>query len=75
LRAEVCRLVYGEPVPESELSDDADLFAAGLDSMAILKLVAWIEKKTGRELPEGAVKSEIFRTIRSAVAFAQTRAY
>ena len=43
--------------------------------MAILKLVAWIEKKTGRELPEGAVKSEIFRTIRSAVAFAQTRAY
>ena len=69
LRAEVCRRIFGEVVPESELSDDDDLFAAGLDSMAILKLVAWIEKRLGRPLPDGAVKSEQFRTLRTLAAF------
>ena len=63
LRAEVCRLIYGQLVPESELSDRDDLFEAGLDSMAILKLVAFLEKKRGRELPDGAVSSARFRTL------------
>jgi len=71
LRAEVCRLLFGETVPESELADDSDLFEAGLDSMAILKLVAWIEQRTGRDLPESAVSSRRFRTIESLVALAR----
>ncbi len=70
LRAEVCRLIYGELVPESELADDDDLFAAGLDSMAILKLVAWIEKRLGRDLPADAPRTEHFRTIRALGEFA-----
>jgi acyl carrier protein len=72
LRAEVCRLLFGQPVPESELADDDDLFAAGLDSMAILKLVSWIERTTGREVPDGAARSEHFRTLRALAAFAQS---
>ena len=70
LRAEVCRLLFGEPVAESELGDDDDLFAAGLDSMAVLKLVAWIEKRTGRELPDGAITPARVKSIRALVALA-----
>jgi aryl carrier-like protein len=72
LRAEVCRLIFGQPVPESELPDDADLFEAGLDSLAILKLVAWIECRRGAPFSEAAPASAHFRTIRSLVAFAQS---
>jgi aryl carrier-like protein len=68
LRAEVCRLLFGQPVPESELSEEDDLLAAGLDSMAILKLVAWIEKRTGRELPT-TPRSESFRSLSALGAF------
>ena len=73
LRAEVCRLIFGEPVPESELSDDDDLAAAGLDSMAILKLVAWIEKRLGRELPHDAARSEHFKSLRTLAAMASAQ--
>ena len=71
VRAEVCRLIFGQPVPESELSDDDDLFAAGLDSMAVLKLVAWAEKRTGREIPDGAVRNENFSTVRALTQFVE----
>jgi acyl carrier protein len=70
LRAEVCRLLFGEVVPESELPDDAHLLAAGLDSMAILKIVAWIETRSGREIPDGAAKPEHFRSLAALMAFA-----
>jgi acyl carrier protein len=73
LRAELCRLIFGEPVPESELGDDDDLFAAGLDSMGMLKAVAWLEKRLGRELPDRAVRPENFKSIRALVAFAESR--
>lgn len=71
LRAELCRLIFGEPVPESELRDDDDLFAAGLDSMGMLKAVAWLEKRLGRELPDRAVRPENFKSIRALVAFVE----
>jgi acyl carrier protein len=69
LRAELCRLIFGEPVPESELSDDDDLFAAGLDSMGMLKAVAWLEKRLGRELPANALKPENFKTVRTLAGY------
>ena len=72
LRAELCRLIFGEPVPESELSDDDDLFAAGLDSMGMLKAVAWIEKRLGRELPGNALAPVNFKSIRALAAFVST---
>ena len=72
LRAELCRLIFGEVVPESELSDDDDLFAAGLDSMGMLKTVAWLEKRLGRDLPGNALKPENFKTIRTLVGFVAT---
>jgi len=73
VRAELCRLVFGEPVPESELADDDDLFAAGLDSMGILKLVAFLEKLLGKSIPDGALKPENFRTIDQLIAFARAQ--
>jgi aryl carrier-like protein len=73
LRTEVCRLLFGQPVPTSELSDDDDLFAAGLDSMAILKLAAWIEKRSGRPLPDGELAPRHFRTLRDMIAFGEAQ--
>ena len=72
LRAELCRLIFGEQVPESELSDDDDLFAAGLDSMGMLKAVAWLEKRLGRDLPGNALKPENFKTLRTLLGFVAT---
>jgi acyl carrier protein len=72
LRAELCRLIFGELVPESELSDDDDLIAVGLDSMGILKAVAWLEKRLGNPFPDGAVKPENFRSLRKLLAFVAT---
>ena len=72
LRAELCRLIFGEIVPESELSDDDDLIAVGLDSMGILKAVAWLEKRLGKPFPDGAVKPENFRSLKKLLAFVAT---
>ena len=72
LRAELCRLIFGELVPESELSDDDDLLAVGLDSMGILKTVAWLEKRLGKPFPDGAVKPENFQSLRKLLAFVAT---
>lgn len=71
LRAELGRRLFGAEVPESELGDDDDLFDVGLDSMAILKLVAFLEKRLGRPLPDGAIRPENFRTLRALTAFAE----
>jgi len=72
LRAELCRLIFGEVVPESELSDDDDLLAVGLDSMGILKAVAWLEKRLGKPFPDGAVKPENFKSLRKLLEFVAT---
>jgi acyl carrier protein len=72
VRAELCRLIFGQPVPESELSDADDLPSAGLDSMGILKMVAWLERRLGRPIPDGALKPDHFRTITTIVAFAKS---
>ena len=74
LRDQLCRLLFGAVVPEAELGDDDDLFAVGLDSMGILRLVAWIEKRTGKPLAEGAIRSDSFRSLRALVALVELQA-
>jgi len=40
---------------------DTPLFAGGLlDSMRILELIAWTERATGREIPDGAIRTDNF---------------
>ena len=40
---------------------DTPLFAGGLvDSMRILELIAWTERAIGREIPDGAIRTDNF---------------
>jgi acyl carrier protein len=44
---------------------DTPLFANGLiNSIRILKLIAWTEHLTGRRIPDKAIRMDNFRTVR-----------
>jgi len=53
-------------VPEGvTVSADTPLFANGLiNSIRILKLIAWTEHLTGRRIPDKAIRMDNFRTVR-----------
>ena len=51
-----------------ELTDRADLFAAGLDSMGIMQLMILLEERFGVRVPESAVTRENFATVASLAA-------
>ena len=52
---------------------DTLLFANGLlDSMRILELIAWTERAVGREIPDGAIRTDNFASAaRIAELFAE----
>ena len=44
---------------------DTPLFATGvINSIRILKLIAWTEHATGRRIPDRAIRMDNFRTVR-----------
>lgn len=50
-------------VPVESLSDDADLFAAGLDSLAIVNVLMSIEEQFDIELPDELLSRRSFSSI------------
>jgi len=57
-------------VPVDKLNDDADLFAAGLDSLAIVNVLMSLEETFDIELPDDKLSRKTFAnigTIRSVV--------
>ena len=64
------RRILAEQIMElpAGFSDDADLFAAGLDSMAIMQLLLALEEAFGVSIPMGAVTRENFESIRRIAA-------
>lgn len=55
-------------IPVSQLSDDDDLFEAGLKSHASVNVLLALERKLGLEFPETMFQREIWRTIRKIAA-------
>jgi acyl carrier protein len=51
---------------------DVDLFAAGLDSMAIMQIILMLEQEFGVHLPDVAVTRQTFATARSIAQAALT---
>ena len=53
-------------VPEGVTVDaDTPLFASGLiNSIRILRIIAWTEHATGRRIPDAAIRMDNFRTVR-----------
>jgi acyl carrier protein len=50
-------------VPVDSLDDEADLFAAGLDSLAIVKVLMSIEERFDIELPDEMLSRRSFSSI------------
>jgi acyl carrier protein len=57
-------LFFGEAMP---LAANEDLFALGLDSMAITRLVVFAERRFGARIPDREVVPENLRTLSSLV--------
>lgn len=57
-------------VADSELTEDYDLVAGGvIDSLGLLKLIAWIEERFGLPVDDVELDPESFRTIDAIDAF------
>jgi acyl carrier protein len=52
-------------VPVEGLADDADLFAAGLDSLAIVNVLMSIEEQFDIELPDELLSRRTFASVAS----------
>lgn len=52
-------------VPIDTLGDNADLFAAGLDSLAIVNVLMRLEEQFDVELPDDMLQRKTFATIAS----------
>lgn len=52
-------------VPPDTLSDDADLYAAGLESIATVHLMLAIEENFGVEIPDRLLTRQLFSSIDS----------
>ena len=65
-------LLHGRSVP---LGEDVDLLSAGIvDSLGILRLVAFIEERFGVKVPDEDVVFENFQTIKTMAQYVDQRA-
>ncbi|QDY80669.1 acyl carrier protein [Streptomyces qinzhouensis] len=57
-------------VAASELADDYDLLTNGVvDSLGLLKLIAWVETEFGVTVDDAALDPDNFRTVRAIDGF------
>ena len=54
--------------PETKLTAETDLVAAGFDSMSLVKLLLHIETKYGKWIPESEITNEALASVRSLAA-------
>ncbi len=65
--SEVARL----DVPVESLDDQADLYAAGLSSLATVHVMLAMENQFGIEIPDHLLTRQLFRSISSLAAAAE----
>jgi acyl carrier protein len=54
--------------PETDLTAETDLVAAGFDSMSLVKLLLHVETKFGRWIPESEITNETLASVRALAA-------
>jgi acyl carrier protein len=54
--------------PETQLTAETDLVAAGFDSMSLVKTLLHIETKFGQWIPEGEITNEALASVRALAA-------
>jgi acyl carrier protein len=65
---EILGEVGGLGTPADRLSDDADLFAAGLTSFATVNVMLAIEERFDLEFPDRLLRRDSFRSIAALAA-------
>jgi len=75
LRAQVLRFLTGElKVPGADLHPDAPLVTTGLlDSVALVRLAAFLERRLGIHIPDRDITVEHFESIRCIEAYVERR--
>ena len=54
--------------PETNLTAETDLVAAGFDSMSLVKTLLHVETKYGKWIPEGEITNEALASVRALAA-------
>jgi acyl carrier protein len=54
--------------PETNLTADTDLVAAGFDSMSLVKTLLHVETKFGKWIPEGEITNEALANVHALAA-------
>jgi acyl carrier protein len=54
--------------PETNLTPETDLIAAGFDSMSLVKMLLHIETKFGKWIPEGEITNDALANVRALAA-------
>jgi acyl carrier protein len=74
----ITRFVIDEFLPDvspDDLASDHDLLANGVvDSLGLLKLIAWVEETFGIEVDDDALDPDNFRTVAAIDAFVESAA-
>lgn len=61
--------------PNLQIGDDEDLLLSGLvDSLGVVRLIAFLEEQTGVSIPPGEITIENFGTVNAMVAYLETKA-
>jgi len=61
--------VLGLDIARNELSDDADLFDLGMDSLSVVRLVIALEEELDLQIPEEDLSAEIFHRLDILINF------
>ena len=71
LRRFIAELTHADP---AELTEDLALFASGiLDSLNLIEVVAFVERRCGIRVPAGDLSLDNFGSLRSILAYAERR--
>lgn len=74
IEARLMRLIQGDLLAtQAGFSTETDLFAVGLDSMAIMQLLLLVEEEFGEVIPVESVSRENFKTVRAVAALIRER--
>lgn len=77
LNAHIKHFIAAEMVgqPHLDIGDDDDLLLSGLvDSLGVVRLIAFLEEETGLSIPPGEITIENFGTVNAMVAYLEAKA-
>lgn len=74
MREQIQSFIQDDLLGGREISDQDELLMSGLiDSLGVMRLVAFIERSCGVSIPAGEVTIQNFKTLEAIVAYVEAR--